>query len=328
MPTNNHFIGRKVAVGLGLEATPGTAVAPSTWIRLLNPDFHDQATFIENTSALGRVEDSDDQALVKQIASGKLEGKLTDISIGYILANIFGSWTTAAHPAETSVYDTTFTTSQSSTPPTLTIVKKDGVENKRYTLGTLADTEFSCSTGDWAKFSASAMSKIGIAGTDTPAFVAENEWTSKHISVKLATNIAGLSGATAIPAISFKLKIDRKPSDFTPLGAIDPVTFNTTSWGVTGEIVLRYDAATYHDLTFANTQQALQIQLLNSETTIGTSSKPTLTFTAPKARLNTWSVNSNLDQVIDQTIGFKLNLDTTAGYMLQAVLTNTKVNYV
>lgn len=326
MPTN-HFIGRKVSVGLGFETTPGTAVAPSTWIRTTNPDFHDQPTFIENNSALGRVEDSDDQALVKQLASGKLEGDMSDLSIGYLLANIFGTWASAAHPSETTVYDTTFTTSQSNTPPTLTIVKKDGVENKRYALGTIADVEFACTAGAWATFSASAMAKLGVAGTDTPAYVAENNWTSKHISIKLANNIAGLTGATPIQAVSFKLKIDRKPSDFTPLGAIDPVVFDTTAWVVTGEMVLRYDAATYHDLTFNNTQQALQISLINSDKTIGTASNPTLTFTAPKARLNTWSVNSNLDQAIDQTVGFKCNLDTTAGYMLQALLTNTKSTY-
>lgn len=323
----NHFIGRKISVGLGFEATPGTSVAPTTWIRTLNPDITDTPTFIDNNSALGRIEDSDDQALVKQLASGKIEGKITDLSIGYLLANIFGTWGSATHPAETLVYDTTFTTSQSSTPPTLTITKKDGVENKRYPLATVSDVEFSATAGDWAKFSASFMSKIGVTGTDTPAFTAENEFTSKHITVKLATNVAGLSGATAIPLVSFKLKIDRKPTDFTPLGAIDPAVFDTTSWVVTGEMVLRYDAATYHDLTFANTPQAMSIAIVNGDVNIGTSSHPGLTFTAPRARLNTWSTDSNLDKVVDQTIGFKLNLDITAGYMLSAVLTNTKATY-
>jgi hypothetical protein len=52
-----------------------------------------------------------------------------------------------------------------------------------------------------------------------------------------------------------------------------------------------------------------------------------VTFTAPKARLNTWTLGNNLDQRIDQTIGFKCELDVTAGYMLQAVLTNTKATY-
>lgn len=324
----NHFIGRKTAVGLGFETTPGTAVAPSTWIRLLDIGFFDEPTFIDNNSALGRVEDSDDQALVKQLATGKLEGKLTDVSIGYILANIFGSWSTAANAdASGTVYDTTFNTSQSNTPPSLTIVKKDPVETKRYALATLGDCEFSCDAGDWAKFSASLMSRVGATSTDTPAFVDENEWTSKHVTVKLANDVAGLGAATPIQVISFKLKIDRSTEDFTPLGTIDPAVFDTGAWVVTGELTMRYDSATYHDLTFANTAQAMQISLENTGVTIGTAAHPKLAFTAPKARLNTWSQSFDLDSVIDQTVGFKLNLDTTAGYMLRAVLTNTKASY-
>ena len=323
----NHFIGRKISVGLGFETTPGTSVAPTTWIRTLNPDITDNPTFVDNNSALGRIEDSDDQALVKQMATGKVEGKITDLSIGYVLGNIFGSWASALHTGETAVYDATFTTSQSSTPPTLTLVKKDGVETKRYPLTTLSDVELSATAGDWVKFSASFMSKVGVTGTDTPAYTVENEFTSKHVTVKLANNIAGLGAALAIPLVSFKLKIDRKPTDFTPLGAIDPAVFDTTSWVVTGEMVLRYDASTYHDLTFANTPQALSIAVVNGDVNIGATSHPGLTFTAPRARLNTWATDSNLDKVVDQTVGFKLNLDITAGYMLQAVLTNTKAIY-
>lgn len=321
-------IGRRIAVGFGIEATPGTSVVPTTWQRLLNPDFHDVPTFIDNTSGLGRVEDSDDQALVKQMASGKLEGKLTDLSAGYILGNIFGAWSSALHSGETTVYDHTFTVAQTTTPATaLTIVRKDATENKRYTLGTFGDCEFSCTAGDWAKFSGSVMSKLGVTGTDTPAFVAENEWTSKHITVKLATNVAGLGAASAISCISFKMKIDRKPEDYTPMGAIDPLSFDTGAWTVTGELVLRYDAATYHDMIFANTQKALLIQLLNTDVTLGSAANPTLAFTAPKARLNTWDLTSDLDKPVDQTLGFKLNLDTATGYMLQAVLSNTKATY-
>jgi hypothetical protein len=171
------------------------------------------------------------------------------------------------------------------------------------------------------------MAKKGATGTDTPAYTAENLFSSKHVSIALATNIAGLSGATPLAATSLKLKIDRKATPFVPLGTVDPATFNTGAWVVTGEFVLPYDGSTQHDLVFNNTIQALQIQLKNTDVTIGTASNPAVTFTAPKARLNTWTLGNNLDQRIDQTIGFKCELDVTAGYMLQAVLTNTKATY-
>lgn len=330
MTTYNHEIGRQVAIGLGFETTPGTAVAPSAWIRSTAPDFADTAKFTDNTAALGRVEDSDDQALVEQSSTGKIAANAGDISIGYPLAGIFGSWASATHPSETTVYDATFTTIQSVTPPALTVVRKDtsGVgSNKRFALGTFSDFELDAKAGGYATWTSTVMAKKGATGTDTPAYTAENLFSSKHVSIALATNIAGLSGATPLAATSLKLKIDRKATPFVPLGTVDPATFNTGAWVVTGEFVLPYDGSTQHDLVFNNTIQALQIQLKNTDVTIGTASNPSVTFTAPKARLNTWTLGNNLDQRIDQTIGFKCELDVTAGYMLQAVLTNTKATY-
>lgn len=331
MTTYNHEIGRQVTVGLGFEPTPGTSVAPSIGIRLTSADFADTAKFADSTAGIGRVEDSDDQALVEQSSTGKLAGNVGDISIGYPLAGIFGSWSSALHASETTVYDATFTTNQSVTPPTQTIVRKDtsGVgSNKRFALGTYSDFELDAKAGGYATWTSTVVAKKGVTGTDTIAYpVTENLFNSKHVSIAFATNLAGLSGATALPAISLKIKIERKATAFTPLGNVDPATFNTGAWIVTGEFVLPYDSNTQHDNVFNNAIQALQIQLKNSDVTIGSASNPTLTFTAPKARLNTWTLGNNLDQRIDQTVGFKCELDLTSGYMLQAVLTNKQATY-
>jgi hypothetical protein len=327
MPSND-FIGRRTAVGFGFEATAGTAVAPTTWMRLLTPDVQDGATFIDNNSGMGRVEDSDDQALVGQQATAKLNGKVTDLSIGYLLANAFGTWASTLHTGETTIYDATFTVAQTNVPPTLTMAKIDPVESKRYSLATVSDIEIACVAGDWVKHTTTVQSKLGAISTDTAAFVAENEFTSKHVTVKLATNLTGLTGATPIQVKSFKLKLDKKLETYIPLGMIDPSVFNTTAVAVTGEVVLRYNTSTLHDTTFANTPQAMAIQIQNSDVLLGVTAHPTLTLTMPRARLNTWSHTADLDKVIEQTVGFKANLDVTSGYMLTAVLTNTKVAYV
>jgi hypothetical protein len=321
-------IGRQELVGLGFETTAGTSVAPTFWLEQTSVDMTDSFKFVDNAQSLGRMEDSDDQALVSQMSKGKLAGNVGDQSLGYLLACTFGSWASALHAGETTVYDHTFTVLQNAILPTVTVAKVDKIGSQRFALGTLADLEISAKAGDWANFSSTVMAKLGASASDTPAMVSENRFSSKHVSIKFATNIAGLSGATAIAAKSVKIKIDRKSADETPLGAIDPLTFISGPITVTGEFVLSYDATTHHDLLAANTIQALQIQLKNSDTTIGTTTNPTVTFTAPRARLQTWALSTGLDQVVDQTVGFKLQLDRTAGYMLQAVLANTKTSYV
>src|SRR3954471_11314262 len=121
---NNQFIGRRVSVGLGLESTPGTVVAPTDWVRQLKCDFQRKTTTVQNESAIGRVEKVSDSAVVEQWAEGKLEGKVCDQTFGYLLYNIFGAVSTANNAdASASVKDHTFTVAQNQIAKTLTIVR-------------------------------------------------------------------------------------------------------------------------------------------------------------------------------------------------------------
>lgn len=321
------FPGRKDLAGVGIEVTPGTAVAPQAWQRHLKLALDPKTTVAQNNSAMGRVEDINDSAVTEQWAEGSINGKICDLTIGYFLLNIFGSVSAAAHPSETTVFDNTFTTSQSSIPPYLTFTRANPNATRRYGLGVLTDFELDIKTADWAQFTSSLVAKTGATASDTVALVAENEFTSKHTVVKLATNVAGLAAASALQLKSLKLKITRKADRFTPFGTIDPAAFDLNEWGVTGELVLRYTDTTLETLANANTRQAMSITLGNTDITIGTSSNPALAFTAPKVRLTPITLDDNLGQVLNQTIPFTCELDTTAGYMLQAILTNTQNGY-
>ena len=129
-----EFIGRRVSVGVGLETVRGTAVAPTYWYRHLSLDFSRKTTAIQNESAMGRVEKINDSAVVSQWAEGQLEGKVTDIGVGFLLANVFGQVASAAKSGDTTVYEHTFSIGQSQTPPTLTISRKDPNSDRRHAL--------------------------------------------------------------------------------------------------------------------------------------------------------------------------------------------------
>jgi hypothetical protein len=325
---NNEFIGRRVSVGLGVESTYGTEVAPTQWMKQTKLDFQRKTTTVQNTSAMGRNEDVNDSALVSEWAEGNLEGKVYDISIGYLLYNTFGSLANATNAdASGTVFDHTFTVSTSQIAKSLTLTRVDALSNRRHGMATIDSLDISVKQADWAMVTAGFKAKTGVTGSDTAAYTAENAFTSKHVTVKSATNLAGLSGATALSPKSLKLTIKRDATTYIPLGSIDPVAINTGKWSATGEIVLRYTDTTLEALWAANTQQALQIAFKNTDVTIGTSTNPSLTFTAPKARFSSFSMSNDLDNVIEQTVGFTCELDSTAGYMLQAVLTNTKNAY-
>lgn len=322
------FIGRREGVGVGIEATSGTAVAPQMWVRHLKLALDQKTTVAKNTSALGRVEQQNDSAVTEEWAEGSINGKVCDLSIGYFLANIFGSNRAALHSGESIVYDNTFTVNSTNTPPTLSFVRDNPNYEGRYPLGMLSDFQLDSKVGDWVQFTSSLMAKVRTSSSDSVSYTTtEHEFTSKHVTVKIASAVSGLSSATALSLKSVQLKISRKADRFTPLGGIDPVAFDPEAWTATGQFVLRFNDTSLETLGLANTRQAMSIAIVDTDDTIGVSTNPSLTFTAPKVRLEPITLDNNLDQPVNQTINFTCELDTTAGYELQAVLTNLQNGY-
>lgn len=323
----NPFIGRRESVGVGIEVTPGTAVAPQAFQRHLALTMDPKTTVVQNLSAMGRIEDINDSAVTEEWMEGSINGKVTDITIGYFLANIFGTVAAALHPSETTVYDNTFTVASNALPPSLTFARTNPVRSRRFAMGTLTDLEIDVKQNDWVQITATVQAKSGTSSSETVVYTNENEFTSKHVVIKNAANVAGLTGAPALQVKSLKLKLSRKTERFTPVGTIDPVSFDPNSWGVTGTIVTRYTDTTLEDIAFANTAQALSIAIVNTDVTIGSTSNPGLVLTAPKVRFDPVTLDNKLDQTLSSTYNFHGELDATAAYMLKAVLTNTQNGY-
>ena len=127
------FPGRLVSIGLGVESTPGTTVAPTHWMRHMSADFQRKTTTIQNESAMGRYERVNDSAVVETWAEGSLEGKVYDLSIGPLLYNIFGSLVTSDNAdSNAAVKDHAFDVAQSIAAKTLTVTRVDPISTRRH----------------------------------------------------------------------------------------------------------------------------------------------------------------------------------------------------
>jgi len=324
----NPFIGKKDSVGFGIETVAGTSVVSQAWQPQMALTLDPKTNVVQNNSAMGRPEDINDSAVTEQWVDGSLNGILSDINIGYLLSNIFGTVTPTLHAAETVVWDNLFTVALATVPPSLTFARTNPVRSERFSMGTLTDLEIDIKQNDWVQFTATLTAKTGVTSTETVVLAPNNTFTSKHVTIKTATNIAGLVGATPLQVKSLKLKMSRKTERFTPVGGIDPVSFDPNSWGITGTLVIRYTDTTLEDLARANTAQAMSIAIVNTDVpNIGTSTKPGLVFTLPKIRLDPRTLDNKLEQTLSSTHNFHGELDSTAGYMAQAVLTNTQNGY-
>lgn len=325
----DEYIARRESVGLGIEATAGTAVAPQVFVRHLTNSFQRQATKLENTSAMGRVEGINDSATSKVWSEGSLEGKVADVSVGYLLTNILGSAVTTDHAdTDATVKTHTFDVEQSNVPNYLTVAVTNPVESRRHALAVIDELEIKSEAGEWVTFEAGIKAKDGVTSADTAAYVAETEFTGKDTTVKLAANIAGLSGATALDISSITLTLERKSEPYFPLGSTAPSAMNTGAFRATGEFVVRYTTTDHETDWIDNTKQALSIEFKNTAVTIGDAANPSLTFTAPQVSLTTFEKSDDLDEVVTATVGFACELSTTDAYALRAALVNTQPSYV
>lgn len=145
MATSDPYIGRKEAIGFGIEATPGTAVAPQVWMRWLDQGLQPKTAVIENESAMGVADKINDSEVVSSWAEGKLGGKVTAESVGFLLLGMFGEVTTGA--AVSGIYPHTFALKQSSIPTALTIARWNPLAPKRHSYGVIDSFELSAEAG-------------------------------------------------------------------------------------------------------------------------------------------------------------------------------------
>jgi hypothetical protein len=320
------IIGRQVNVGIGKESTRGTAVAPTQWIKQTSVDFDDKVEYVTSLQSNGVLEDSDGSQVIRKWAEGKIEGYVSDQSIGLLLLSMLGSVASAIK--ETTAYNHTFTVLQSATHPTLTVDIKNGAnEHLAFPNSVVTDLELKYSPKEYVQYSASFKGKSGAASVTTPAYVTENTFIGKHVVFKTATNQAGLTAASPIVVHNLSLKITKGVDADEVLGSVDPSDFYNGALVITGSVDLSYDDATYKALALAGTNKAIRLDIQDTTTTIGATSNPGLQIDLYSAKFVEYSLKRDLKGLVNQSLNFKAYYSPTDTKMISAILTNTKTTY-
>lgn len=325
-----EYTGRKVSFGLAKEAVRGTAeAAPDYWLNHMSIGFYPRAEKALNESALGNLHKDNDSTTMTLWGEGDFEYKAGDQTIGSLLHASMGTINTAANAdASGAVYDHTLTFDQSNNPASYTFFRKDPNIDEAYALGMVSSIELNAELGSWLMLNGSVITKPATAATTTVTRIAENEFKPKHISVKLATNVAGLGAATNEATLqSLRLTIDRSVERDLALTTDEPYDISVREIEISGEIVVRHADATHLTSYLNDTQQAMRISIVNDDVTIGTAANPGLVITLPKVTFDNWEIDQGLSDKVNQTIGFKALYDVTSASALSMVLTNAVVSY-
>ncbi|MCO4274266.1 phage tail tube protein [Pseudarthrobacter sp. HLT3-5] len=318
MATADQHIGRRVGVGIGIEATPGVTVAPQTFLRWDTNDLQPKTNVVEDDSAMGVVDEISDSGITSRWAEGTLGGKISAVDMGFFFLGHYGAVTTGA--AVAGVYPHTFSVKQSSIPTTVSLSISSPLQSQRHGYGVFETLEITAEQNGYVNFSAAVKARVGVTSSETVAYTAQNLFTSKHITLKIADTSAALGAAAAISALSVKFMSERPSEAVSPLGTMDEVEFDRGSYKANGEFVVRLKSTEYEEAFLANTVKALRISMVNGN--------DGLEITATKVRYRELEQSRDKNDVVTATIQYFCEYDTAVGASNVPVLKNSRASYV
>jgi len=307
------FVGRLLQLGIAKEGTRGAGAASTYMLPNTSFSFDDKIVQARSVGALGKLADSEEAFVTTKYGQGDFEGEIRSKSFGLLLYSMLGTVSSAAVVDES--YTHTFTINQSNQHQSLSFVVVDSNTSELYKLVMLESLELTAELDEVVRYSASFMGKQAVGTSETvPAAVAENKFTKKHLSFKIAENIAGLAGATASSIKSLNLTINKNVALDDVLGTAEPEDILNRQLGVEGSVTLNYEAETFKNYMKDNTDRAIEIKLTNTDDKLGSgSTNPSLTIQMPKVDFFEWEPDYSLDEIVSQTISFKASRDVSGG---------------
>jgi len=323
-------IGRLLSLGIGRETTRGTTVTPAYWIPFLEAGIEEKDEKAIDEATVGVIEDSVGQTIVKQWAEGSWKALIGDRHFPLVLYAALGTLASALKSGESTVYDHTVSVAQNAQHQSLTVGIDDplGGQDYQHPLAVIASLEIAYELGKLLDYSVTVKAKKGATATLTPSQVAENRFTHKHFTFKLAAAQSGLDAASAMNIRSLTLKIEKNVEEDLALGSLAPVDFLNKQLAIEGQLEAIWQNETdFKQTALAGTVKAMRLDLANNDVTIGTSSNPRVKIDLHKVIFKEITRPVSINEVIMQTLSFKAHYHTTDAKMVYVLCNNTVSSY-
>lgn len=310
------FVSRRGQLGVAIEATRGTPVAPTFWVPWAEMSFFDRTETAREEQGLGIIADSDSKYVVQRMGEGEVNAQIYDKAMGVILTGIAGA---APSTAGSNPYTHTYTLSNTNQHKSVSLYWKDADRSDMFPLGMISSYQLSVEPNGLVNHTVGFMSKTARDWASQTANYTSlgAKWLHQHASVKLAAAVGSLSAATAISVKSLELNITKNTMFDSVIGTVEPEDILNQQFSVEGTIELNLEDDTYRNYMIDGTYRAMQIQLNGGSSSI-------LTFQFPRVDFNEWEPDYTLNEIAKQTIQFKCNYD--AANALDIISTLTLVN--
>lgn len=297
----SKFAGRRGTLGIAVETTRGTAVAPIFWVPWSTMSFRDTVEEAREEQAFGVLADSDSKFVTMKMGEGEVESQLYDKALGAILSGTLGA---SPSTSGSNPYTHTYTLSNSNQPKTVSLYWEDPDRNVIYPLGTVDSFQVSVETSGIVNYTVGFKSKVerDFANQTANFTSLGNKFLHQHLQFRLADTVAGLSGATPISLKSLEFNINKNTAFDSVMGTVEPEDILAQQLTVEGSIELNLEDDTYKDYMLNGTYRAMEIYLYRS-------SSSSLKIQLPRVDFSEWEDDYPLNEIAKQKINFKANYD-------------------
>lgn len=322
------YSGRDIKIGIAKEGTRGSPIASTYWVPRRTFDLDDKAVVITDDQTYGVIEDSVDEKVVNRYAEGTLGGIVRSRAIGLFLLNALGYGTpTAVGSPVAGMYTHTFTVAQDHQHDSLCMEVEDPIDGDlAYGLVMLKSLEISAELNEFVMFTADMIAKAGTPVTATAAYVAEDNFTAKNVTLNVADTNNQLATPTTIEIKSATLTIEKEIEKDDVLGKEDPDDFLNKTIRITLTVSRTYEDDRFKDCYVSASPMAASLVI--SAPMAGSSGSPTsITAVMNQVKVTDWSTSKDLDGIITESVTLKSNFKIADSKMVEIRLANTVETY-
>lgn len=315
---------RSIAFAREDDATKGTAVAASTghFVSCDSAVLTREVEQVKDESGVGRIEKGIAHYKTKEWSILKFSAPFKTDWIGHVLTGLLGG---VAGATVSGATEHTLSVVNSVSAPAYTFFMLDPLDPVKAAYGTFTKLTLKCEAGGVLMAEVEAIARACVTGTGTPAFSTDYPLLGTHGSLKFASALSGLTGASAINFSEVELTIEREVTPHYVFGSNTPNKFIAGALSVSGKLKFLKEDTTYTTLFTTPTDKAFRFDFNDSATAIG-SNTPQLQLDMAKIYLSALERSEAMDDPDFEEYDFSANYDLDEGspQMIAGVLTNTE----
>lgn len=314
MSTHNAYRKRRESVVIGLEATPGATPTKQLTMHWLDKTAKSIPNILENESAIGEDTRVNDSAIDVWHSEVSLGGKVTENSISFLMNGMLNKVVTSTLTGpDAGKYKHVFTRDKTVARKTFSFWDVRPANTRLFKSLYMDNYNLSIEVGDagaWLQHTTAFKGwKHSVVTGVTPALdTTEDEFTSRHVKLFLAANLAGLANTTTsrvkVRSLNFSMEETAKPDHYVGEVDDDP-EYDSDPPEVKATFVLKYRKTDFEDDYFSNAIHAAKI-LVESNGDI-------IEIVGTKVRFREVTDSDGRDDIVTQTVSCFFEADLANG---------------